>query len=183
MIFNPTRITGSALIIFALFFLTIGNARAGQLEDEAVQRGLDYSNKGMYDEAIVEFTKAISSNPRNAVAFYNRGLAYHKNRRSDEAFSDYSTAIEIDPHNSEVYYNRGIIQYSRGNSDQAVSDWSKAIEINPGSAAIYQKRAFVYFQRLQYDKAWEDVHKVEALGYTVDHGFLENLKKSSGREK
>jgi tetratricopeptide (TPR) repeat protein len=173
----------SGFLVFVLFSLTVGKCCAQQSEEEAIRKGLDYSNKGMYDEAIVEFTKAIDANPRSAAAFYNRGLAYHKNRRSDEAMSDYTRAIAINPKDSEFYYNRGIIQYSRGNFDQAASDWSKGIEINPKNAAIYQKRAFVYFQMLKYDKAWEDIHTVEALGYRVESSFLESLKKASGREK
>jgi tetratricopeptide (TPR) repeat protein len=172
----------AGFLIVTLFLLTAGTGFAQQSE-EAVKKGLDYSNKGMYDEAAVEFTKAIVSNPGNAVAYYNRGLAYHKNHKPAEALSDYTRAIELDPANAEIYYNRGIIRYSNGNLLDAVSDWNKAIEISPRQSAIYQKRASAYFRMQDYGKAWDDVRKVEALGATVESSFLEKLKKSSGREK
>jgi tetratricopeptide (TPR) repeat protein len=174
---------GSGFLIVAFFLITVGSSFAQQSDDGATQKGLDYSKKAMYDEAIIEFTRAIVSNPGNAIAYYNRGLAYHKNHKPAEALSDYTRAIELDPANAEIYYNKGIIRYSNGNLLDAVSDWSKAIEISPKQAAIYQKRAAAYCQLQEYGKAWDDVHKIDELGSAVDPGFLEKLKKSSGREK
>ena len=167
----------------AALFLIVGIVYAHNLEEETFNRGMNYTSKGMYDEAIEEFTKAIEKNPKNAYAYYNRGLTYHKKGKLDKAILDYDKAIEINPKEAEIYYNRGIAYYYKDYLSQAISDWSKAVEISPDSAAIYQKRAFAYFKKEEYDKSWQDVHKVEELGYRVEDKFLEDLKKFSGRVK
>jgi len=47
----------------------------------------------------------------------------------------------------------------------------------------YNNRGVVYYFAKEYDKAWADVHKAEALGGVVHPGFLDALKKASGRDK
>ena len=39
-------------------------------------KGADFGNKGMLNEVIAEFTRALEINPRYADAYTNRGLAY-----------------------------------------------------------------------------------------------------------
>lgn len=180
------KLTNSIRIYIALaimLFLIVGNGYAQKLEQEAINKGLDYTNKGKLNEAIVEFSKAIEINSNNAFVYYHRGLAYHKKGELDKAISDYDEAIEISPKDAEVYYNRGIAYYYKDYVDEAISDWSKAIEISPNSVAIYQKRAFAYFQKQEYDKSWDDVQRIEALGYQVQATFLEDLKRFSHRDK
>jgi len=50
-------------------------------------------------------------------------------------------------------------------------------------AKAYNDRAVGYCIKGEYDKAWEDVHKVQSLGYQVYPGFLKTLREASGREK
>jgi len=35
----------------------------------------------------------------------------------------------------------------------------------------------------EYDKAWEEINKVQSLGYQVHPGFLKALLAASGRQK
>lgn len=84
---------------------------------------------------------------------------------------------------AEDYYISGNIYYLQGNPSQAISDLTKAIQINPNYARAYECRAFAYFASKEYDKAWADVHQAESLGYKVPSGFIEKLKKASGRGK
>jgi tetratricopeptide (TPR) repeat protein len=45
-----------------------------------VARGNAYFNKGQYDLAIADATKALEISPGNAQAHYNRGVAYANQR-------------------------------------------------------------------------------------------------------
>ena len=58
-----------------------------------------------------------------------------------------------------------------------------ALEINPEYAKAYYRRGAAYTHKKQYDKAWEDVHKAQSFGFSVDPGFLKKLRKASGREE
>src|SRR4030042_5342299 len=71
-------------------------------------RGLAYSHKGQYDQAISDFNKALEINPRYAEAYNNRGLAYDERGQLDQAISDFNKALEINPRYAEAYTNRGI---------------------------------------------------------------------------
>jgi len=134
--------------IWMILFLNIGcNAYAQEPEEESFNRGKNYFEKKMYDEALIAFNVAIYVNSKYADAYFYRGVVYADRYKFDEALSDYAKAIEMDPSLSYVYANR----------------------------------AMVYFLKQEYDKSWEDVHKAESLEYKVEEGFLEELKKASGR--
>jgi tetratricopeptide (TPR) repeat protein len=68
---------------------------------ETVHTHLDHGraclDKGKYDEAIADYTKAISLDPNDATAYTNRGLAYESKGEVDRAIADYTKAIEINP--------------------------------------------------------------------------------------
>jgi tetratricopeptide (TPR) repeat protein len=41
------------------------------------RKGYDYAERGMWDEAIGEYTNAITINPKYALAYFMRGGAYY----------------------------------------------------------------------------------------------------------
>ena len=51
--------------------------------------GLSYFEKGMFDEALTHYAKAISYEP-SAVHFNNRGLANYHINRLKEALNDFN---------------------------------------------------------------------------------------------
>jgi tetratricopeptide (TPR) repeat protein len=67
--------------------------------------------KGMTDEAIAKFKKAISINPDFEDAHYNLGVNYCKKRMIDGAISEFKKAIEINPDHVGAYYNLGVVYY------------------------------------------------------------------------
>ncbi len=71
-------------------------------------RGNSYFQKGDYDRAITEYTKALDKVSDAFGAYHNRGLAYGIKGQYDQAISDYTKAIEINPKYVDAYHNRGI---------------------------------------------------------------------------
>jgi tetratricopeptide (TPR) repeat protein len=113
-------------------------------------KGLDYYKKGMYDEAIVEFTNAIEINPIHDEAYNKRGFAYYKKGDFDRSIADYHKALEsARPDSVEVYYNMGLALAAKG----------------------------------EYSKARKFVSKAQNLGYQVDPGFFNALRKAAGEEE
>jgi tetratricopeptide (TPR) repeat protein len=102
--------------------------------------GNAWFDKGDYDRAIAEYTKAIEIDPRFAVAYYNRGLAWGKKGDYDRAIAEYTKAIELDPEHADAYNNRGIAWVKKGEYDKAITDWTKAIELDPTDAVPYYNR-------------------------------------------
>ena len=80
-------------------------------------RGLDHLEKGQYDKAISEFTKALEIKPWIFEAHYNRGLAYFYKSEYDLAISDFNTAIAINPIDADSYLSRGAAYYYKDDYD------------------------------------------------------------------
>ena len=146
-------------------------------------RGTIYRNQGNIQQAILDFNKAIEIDPNESDIYYNRGIAYEEQGNIQQAVSDYTKVIAINPNDADAHYNRGTVYFQQGKFVQAISDYNKAIAINPNSFKTYRTRAVAYYLAKKYDNAWIDVHKAEALGGAVHPGFLDALKKASGRDK
>ena len=143
-------------------------------------RGFAYCQIGQYDQAILDFSKAIEINPQLAHAYNNRGAAYLYKAQYDQAILDLSKAIEINPRLAHAYNNRGWAYIKKWQYDQAISDFNKTIEIDPRFAEAYFYRAIVYFLAEEYDKSLLDVIKAQQLGYQVPPKFLDDLRKAVG---
>ena len=82
-----------------------------------------------------------------------------------------------------TYYNQGNAYCKQGQYDKGICYYNKAIEIAPKFSVAYNNRAISYYHKKEYDKAWDDVHKAQNMGYEVHPGFLDALRKASGRER
>ena len=52
---------------------------------------------GKYEEAIVEYDKALKVNPKYVDAYNNKGLSLHNLGRYEEAILEYDKALKINP--------------------------------------------------------------------------------------
>jgi tetratricopeptide (TPR) repeat protein len=145
--------------------------------------GNAYSRKGLLDQAISDYNKALEINPMDAEAYNNRGNAYSRKDLLDQAISDCNKALEINPRYAAAYYNRGVAYRKKGLYDQAIADYTKVLEINVRSASAYINRAMVYYLKGNYDKSWDDVTKAQELGHQIAPMFIDALRKASGRQQ
>jgi len=99
-----------------------------------LDRGIAYSNMGMYDKAINDFTTLIALNPDYAEAYNNRGWAYLKKALFDRAIKDCSEALRLNPAMPTAYYTRGMAYKAQGLPDMAKKDLQKSCELGNNSA-------------------------------------------------
>ena len=140
--------------------------------------GIAYHNKGMYDEAIVEYKKVVEINPEYSVAYYNLGLAYFYGKKMyDKAIAAYEKAIEINPEYSDAYYVLGIAySYGKKMYDKAIVEYKKAVEINPGFARAHHGLGTTYYRKREYRLAIGHYDKAIELGCSVDPNILQFLE-------
>src|SRR3989338_672711 len=91
----------------------------------SIEKGVEFGKRGMYGEAIDEFTRIINAEPNNANAYVNRGLAYRMKGEIDQAISDYDKAIEISPDSPNLYNVRAIAYFSKQNYSKSWDDVHK----------------------------------------------------------
>ena len=73
-----------------------GGPDTAHMAGVSVIRGNAYSDKEMYDQAIADYSKAISLKP-DAIAYDGRALIYAKQGHKDLAIADFKAAQKIDP--------------------------------------------------------------------------------------
>lgn len=126
-------------------------------------RGLAYSLKGRYDQAIADYSKAIELKPDYAEAYNLRASAYGKNGLLDQAIADETQAIALKPGFAPFYYNRGLAYRFKGLYDQAIADYGKAIAFRPDYAEAYNNRAWAYHEKGEDGKGLPDAENAVAL--------------------
>jgi tetratricopeptide (TPR) repeat protein len=98
-------------------------------------RGMAYLRKGLFDQAITDFNRAILLAPGDFVSYADRGIAYKNKGLYDNAIADYTKAIAIMPATASglapTYYNRGLAYELKGQRDLAVADYRAALKIDP----------------------------------------------------
>jgi tetratricopeptide (TPR) repeat protein len=170
------------LFILSITVFVLSSCSGFVSSEESFRQGVKYSQEAKYDEAIVEFNKAIQIKP-TSTAYSFRSYVYLLQNKPALAMEDCNKAIEIDSSNTQAYNNRAAAYQKLGNFNQAIIDCNKVIEINPQISFAYKNRALAYFAKKDYAKTWLDVHRAESMSYVFDTDFIKKLKKDSGRKE
>jgi Flp pilus assembly protein TadD len=128
-----------------------------------VQSGFDHETKGEYEEAIVDFNKAIELDP-SSINFTSRGVIYNKKGEFDKAILDFTKAIELNPRNASLYKLRGLVYWDKAKYDEAIDDYDIATKIDPkinmaNTGPTYMQRGLMLANNDEYDKAIADFSK------------------------
>jgi len=157
----------TCLLLFVLIIVPIISQAIGELNPKNAKvyynQGIAWYNKGDYDRAISDYSKAIELNPKNADTYNNRGIAWAKKGNHDRAISDFNKAIELNSKHPDAYNNRGIAWYDKGDHGLAISDFSKAIELNPRYADAYGARGNAWIKKGDDERAASDYNKAIEL--------------------
>jgi len=127
------------------------------------ERGTQLLSEGRYDEAILDFDRALAIEPR-AGSYYNRGLAHLSKNDVDKALADWNSAIALDPRDARAHRQRGGAYFAKGDFNLAIADFNRAIELEPKEPKAYYNRGLVFKARGEEAKAAADFTTVVTLG-------------------
>jgi tetratricopeptide (TPR) repeat protein len=140
--------------------------------------GVLYDGRGLHDEALEEYKKALAINPTFADALNNLGVAYKRKGSYDMAIQAYEKALARYPNFAEARNNLGLAYYTKGMYDQAVEQYEKALEINPSFAEAHYRLGLAHYEKQNYALAKSHVEKAQQLGYEVDEKLAELIKRA-----
>lgn len=103
-------------------------------------RGSELYEQDEYDEAIREFSEAVSLIPTNAIYHMNLAVALSEIGEYERAVREFQEALRLDPGNTSVYLQLGYTYQEMEKPRQAVECWKKVIEINPDSSESEEAR-------------------------------------------
>jgi tetratricopeptide (TPR) repeat protein len=115
--------------------------------------GLALHRKGLVNEAIEEFRKAIDLDPKLAKAHLNLGLALHRKGLVNEAIACYRRAIEIDPRYALAHDNLGLALLAKGLVDEAIACFRTVLEIEPKYAQAHYSLGIALEAKGRLDEA------------------------------
>ncbi len=106
-----------------------------QAERKFVRRGnREYDDK-KFQEAEIQYRKALEKDPQSVAADYNLGNALYKQKQYDAAASRYNALTEKQKDNTELnrdFYNLGNTLYKAGKFKESVEAYKNALRRIPG---------------------------------------------------
>jgi tetratricopeptide (TPR) repeat protein len=154
----------------------LNNAK-NHLFEQYFNQGVTLANQGNYSqEAIEQFTRALSLNPNHADAYVWRGYVYHYLNKYQQAIDDCNQAIRLNPNHVNAYINRATAYNYLKNYEQALNDSNQAIRLNPNDASAYINRAFAQIELGEYQQAIDDCKEAIRLNpnHVAAHQHLTN---------
>lgn len=158
------------------------------------RRGIEYANKKQFDNAVSDFTKAISLDPTYGEAYVQRALAYRNKDDYIAAARDLNKAAEVDPRlstrvqtalrnpafQSRYHYERGLALYRKARYKEALDEFDSAAKLDPANEIAIRYRGHASYMTQDYNSAVEDYGraitlnpKVASLYYSRALAFFE----------
>ncbi|MEK7699652.1 MAG: tetratricopeptide repeat protein, partial [Planctomycetota bacterium] len=89
----------------------------------------DYKKKGLLQEAIASYKKAIEADASFVSAYYNLALAYHQAQQPDQAIVNLKKVTELDPGDASAFNNLGVLYVAMNRLNDAKGCFEKALSI------------------------------------------------------
>ena len=140
----------TAILLLALVMVLCAGCGNKELE-EHYDKGNEYLEEGLYEEAIAEFEQAYSDNSKdkdlenNKKVYRCQGIAYYKMGEYEKAVAMFKYALDI-PLLSDI--NLDILKYkilaeeAIGDYEQAIVDFEEAISMDLGDFELYFGKFF-----------------------------------------
>ena len=147
--------------------------------------GIAYDKRGLLDDAMAEYRKALDINPIHVDAHNNLGVAYDKIGLLDEAMAEYRKALNINPNYVDAHNNLGAAYYKKGLLDEAMAEYRKALNINPNFASAHNNLGAAYDKRGLLDEAMAEYRKALNINPKIAdyHYNLANMLFASDKVK
>ena len=118
-----------------------------------------------YDEAILDYTMAISYNPDDEDSFWERAQIYFEQEKYDLADADYRAMQKLDANSPLSFMGLGRNEVKRGNFQNAVDLYDHVVALYPEYESGYSFRAEAYIGLKRYMEAASDIVKALELDY------------------
>ena len=121
------------LIIIVLLSLVYVGSFA-QVEKGFVRKGNRDYKQQKYQDAEVNYRKALGGNPNSGLATYNLGNSLYKQNKVDEAIEEYKKAIDGGLPANELamnYHNLGNALLISKKISESIEAYKKALRLNP----------------------------------------------------
>ena len=115
--------------------------------------GLIYQERGLIDEAISAFHRAVELDGSNANAFFNLGTLFGQSGQYEQAATSLRKGLALAPRTAEARNNLGLALVGLGKLNEAIISLEKAIELDPHYGDAWLSLGDAYCRQGQHQKA------------------------------
>ena len=132
---------GIALVVVLIGAVVYKRTADPRNAREAFDAGLRLTQATRYEQAALNFSRAIDLKPDFAEAYRMRGRVYVAEYSPDPAIKDFSKLIELKPNDAGALVERGLARLDKKDYQNAIADADRAIALDPKLGRAYNLRA------------------------------------------
>ncbi|HEX4265166.1 MAG TPA: tetratricopeptide repeat protein [Verrucomicrobiae bacterium] len=135
-----------------------------------------------FDEAKVEYHKAIEIRTNDHVAYYDLGLEAAMLGNLDEAKQDFTKTLELCPTFATAHYEMGNVFTREGNLDEAIHEYKETLKAIPGLVLAHFNLANALARQGKLEDAVEEYKRTleKDPDYAPAHATLGRIMASRG---
>ena len=107
------------------------NPQSLQMAESIKNEGNRLMKDGKYNEALLQYNRAITFDPKNPIFYCNRAAAYIRLGDNERAITDCKSALVYNNNYGKAYGRLGIAFSNLGKFNEAMQAYAKAIELEP----------------------------------------------------
>src|ERR1700730_6361353 len=151
----PAAANGGEIDILRSFARRIDPSDAGAYNN----LGVLYFRKGLTDEAIVAFSRALALDERMGVARRNLEIAYGQSGILERRLHSLEERLRANPEDLEALVQSGIAEKTAGRLERAHTLFQRAIELDPDSSVLHFLLAETLYNRGLHEDAMRSVRR------------------------
>jgi tetratricopeptide (TPR) repeat protein len=151
----PAAANGGEIDILRSFARRIDPSDAGAYNN----LGVLYFRKGLTDEAIVAFSRALALDERMGVARRNLEIAYGESGILERRLHDLEERLRANPEDLEALVQSGIAEKTAGRLEKAHTLFQRAIELDTDSSVLHFLLAETLYNRGLHEDAMRSVRR------------------------
>ena len=151
----PAAARGDDIDILRSFARRIDPSDAGAYNN----LGVLYFRKGLTDEAIVAFSRALALDERMGVARRNLEIAYGESGILERRLHDLEERLRSNPEDVEALVQSGIAEKTAGRLERAHTLFQRAIDLDADSSVLHFLLAETLYNRGLHEEAMRSVRR------------------------
>ena len=150
-----------------------------KISKEFNNKGFDLYKQGNYNEAIIEFEKAIDINPFYKEALYNKALALFLLNKYEDSINDINKALRIQDNYTKALNLKGLIFTTINRFYEATVVYDKEIDTSSLDGSYYFNKGLA-LANLNYSESIENFNKSIDLKFDIEQSRseIEELEKN-----
>jgi tetratricopeptide (TPR) repeat protein len=141
------------VLLMATIMTLVAVCAFGQSAKKSYKAGIEFVDNLKYDDAIVQFTNAISFEPSNPDYYYARGQAYEKLSKLAEAKADYEKTLVFAPKDADAMISLGTVTNKLGSYEEALKLFNNVAALDKRNSKVYPEKVISLYWLKKYDQA------------------------------